>query len=85
MTGQPPALAPDLADGLRRLKLAAMRRLAPELLRTAKTNGGHPKTRCRVPEFTMTPARTAVGTATMEAETGPSEHYQTPDQRRRLH
>jgi DNA replication protein DnaC len=37
VTAQPPVLAPDLADGLRRLKLAAMRRLAPELLRTAKT------------------------------------------------
>ncbi len=33
MTAAPPALAPDLADGLRRLKLAAMRHLAPELLR----------------------------------------------------
>jgi DNA replication protein DnaC len=33
----PPALAPDLETGLRRLKLAAMRHLAPELLLTAKT------------------------------------------------
>ena len=33
MSAAPPALAPDLVDGLRRLKLAAMRRLAPELLR----------------------------------------------------
>jgi hypothetical protein len=33
----PPALAPDLADGLKRLKMAAMRRLASELLLTAKT------------------------------------------------
>jgi DNA replication protein DnaC len=32
-----PALAPDLHAGLRRLKLAAMRALAPELLVTAKT------------------------------------------------
>jgi DNA replication protein DnaC len=32
-----PALAADLDAGLRRLKLAAMRRLAPELLVTAKT------------------------------------------------
>jgi DNA replication protein DnaC len=31
-----PPLAPDLAAGLRRLKLAAMRQLAPELLITAK-------------------------------------------------
>ncbi len=32
MTTAPPPLAPDLTAGLRRLKLAAMRRLAPELL-----------------------------------------------------
>jgi DNA replication protein DnaC len=37
VTAAPPALAPDLADGLRRLELAAMRHLAPELLVTAKT------------------------------------------------
>jgi hypothetical protein len=30
-------LAADLNDGLKRLKMAAMRRLAPELLVTAKT------------------------------------------------
>ena len=38
-----PALAPDLVDGLRRLKLAAMRQLAPELLRTAKTQRWAPE------------------------------------------
>ena len=43
MTAAPPALAPDLADGLRRLKLAAMRHLAPELLRTAKTQRWTPE------------------------------------------
>ena len=32
-----PLLAPDLEAGLRRLKLAAIRRLAPELLVTART------------------------------------------------
>jgi hypothetical protein len=37
MTTTPPPLAADLHAGLRRLKLAAMRRLAPELLITAKT------------------------------------------------
>jgi hypothetical protein len=36
-------LAPDLVDGLRRLKLAAMRQLAPELLRTAKTQRWAPE------------------------------------------
>jgi DNA replication protein DnaC len=39
----PPALAADLAVGLRRLKLAAMRRLAPELLVTAKTQRWSPE------------------------------------------
>jgi DNA replication protein DnaC len=38
-----PALAPDLTDGLRRLKLAAMRQLAPELLVTAKTQRWTPE------------------------------------------
>jgi DNA replication protein DnaC len=38
-----PALAPDLADGLRRLKLAAMRQLAPQLLITAKTQRWTPE------------------------------------------
>jgi len=38
-----PVLAPDLAAGLRRLKLAAMRELAPELLRTAKTQRWAPE------------------------------------------
>jgi DNA replication protein DnaC len=38
-----PALAPDLATGLRRLKLAAMRQLAPELLITAKTQRWTPE------------------------------------------
>ncbi len=32
-----PALAPDLEAALRRLKLAVVRRLAPELLMTART------------------------------------------------
>jgi DNA replication protein DnaC len=39
----PPPLAPDLTAGLRRLKLAAMRRLAPELLVTAKTQRWAPE------------------------------------------
>ena len=43
MNASAPALAPDLADGLRRLKLAAMRRLAPELLVTAKTQRWAPE------------------------------------------
>ena len=43
MTGTAPPLAPDLTEGLRRLKLAAMRRLAPELLLTAKTQRWAPE------------------------------------------
>ena len=39
----PPPLAPDLAAGLRRLKLAAMRGIAPELLVTAKTQRWAPE------------------------------------------
>jgi DNA replication protein DnaC len=43
MTAAAPPLAPDLTDGLRRLKLAAMRQLAPELLLTAKTQRWTPE------------------------------------------
>ena len=43
MTAQAPPLAPDIAAGLRRLKLAAMRQLAPELLVTAKTQRWAPE------------------------------------------
>jgi DNA replication protein DnaC len=39
----PPPLAVDLNDGLKRLKMAAMRRLAPELLLTAKTQRWSPE------------------------------------------
>ena len=43
MSTAPPPLAADLNDGLRRLKMAAMRRLAPELLITAKTQRWSPE------------------------------------------
>jgi hypothetical protein len=43
MSTTPPPLAPDLTAGLRRLKLAAMRRLAAELLLTAKTQRWTPE------------------------------------------
>ena len=43
MTAPTPVLAPDLVEGLRRLKLAAMRQLAPELLITAKTQRWAPE------------------------------------------
>ncbi len=43
MTTTPPPLAADLNDGLKRLKMAAMRRLAPELLLTARTQRWNPE------------------------------------------
>ena len=43
MSAAAPALAPELEVGLRRLKLAAMRALAPELLVTAKTQRWAPE------------------------------------------
>jgi len=43
VTAAPPPLAPDIAAGLRRLKLAAMRQLAPGLLITAKTQRWAPE------------------------------------------
>jgi DNA replication protein DnaC len=43
MSAPAPPLAPDLAAGLRRLKMAAMRRIAPELLVTAKTQRWAPE------------------------------------------
>jgi DNA replication protein DnaC len=43
MTAAAPPLAADLAAGLRRLKLATMRQLAPELLITAKTQRWAPE------------------------------------------
>ena len=43
MSTAPPPLAADLTAGLKRLKLAAMRRLAPELLVTARTQRWNPE------------------------------------------
>jgi DNA replication protein DnaC len=43
VSAPPPPLAPDLAAGLRRLKLAAIRQLAPDLLITAKTQRWAPE------------------------------------------
>ena len=43
MSTAPPPLAADLNAGLRRLKLAAMRRLAPQLLVTARTQRWNPE------------------------------------------
>jgi len=43
MSTTAPALAADLTEGLRRLKLATIRQLAPELLLTAKTQRWNPE------------------------------------------
>lgn len=43
MSGAPPPLAPDLVAGLKRLKLSRVRALAPEVLRTAKTQRWAPE------------------------------------------
>ncbi|HEY9305169.1 MAG TPA: IS21-like element helper ATPase IstB [Mycobacterium sp.] len=43
MSTAPPPLAADLNAGLKRLKMAAMRRLAPQLLVTAKTQRWNPE------------------------------------------
>jgi DNA replication protein DnaC len=43
VSSSPPPLAADLNDGLKRLKMAAMRRLAPELLVTARTQRWNPE------------------------------------------
>ncbi len=43
MSTTPPALPADLDAGLRRLKMAAMRRISPELLITAKTQRWKPE------------------------------------------
>jgi DNA replication protein DnaC len=43
VTAAPPPLAADLNAGLKRLKMAAMRRLAPDLLVTARTQRWNPE------------------------------------------
>src|SRR5687767_489064 len=43
MSTAAPVLAANLTDGLKRLKMAGMRRLAPELLVTAKTQRWSPE------------------------------------------
>jgi len=64
MNTAPPALAPDLVAGLRRLKLAAMRQLAPELLITAKTQRWTPEELLRTLVEAEITARDASNTRT---------------------
>ena len=60
----PPLLAPGLAAGLRRLKLAAIRQLAPELLVTAKTQRWAPEELLRTLIDAELAARDATGART---------------------
>ena len=64
MTAAAPVLAPDLVEGLRRLKLATMRRLAPELLVTAKTQRWAPEELLRTLVEAEIAARDASNAAT---------------------
>ena len=64
MSAPTPALAPDLAQGLRRLKLAAMREFAPELLITAKTQRWTPEELLRTLVEAEITARDASNTRT---------------------
>lgn len=64
MNAPAPVLAPDLVEGLRRLKLAAMRRLAPELLVTAKTQRWAPEELLRTLVEAEITARDASNTRT---------------------
>jgi DNA replication protein DnaC len=61
VTAPTPALAPDLHAGLRRLKLAAMRTLAPELLLTARTQRWAPEELLRTLVEAEISARDAAG------------------------
>lgn len=70
MSTSAPALAPDLVDGLRRLKLAAMRQLAPELLRTAKTQRWAPEELLRTLIEAEIAARDASNAATRRRQAG---------------
>jgi DNA replication protein DnaC len=72
MNAPPPVLAPDLVEGLPRLKLAAMRGLAPELLLTAKTQRWAPEEFLRTLIEAELPARDASNARTrLKAATFP--------------
>ena len=63
MTAATPTLAPDLVEALRRLKLSTVRRLAPELLLTAKTQRWAPEELLRTLIEAEIAARDASNTA----------------------
>jgi DNA replication protein DnaC len=64
MTAATPPLAPDLAAGLRRLKLAAIRQIAPDLLLTARTQRWAPEELLRTLVEAEIAARDASNTRT---------------------
>jgi DNA replication protein DnaC len=64
MTAATPPLAPDLAAGLRRLKLAAMRQIVPGLLLTARTQRWAPEELLRTLVEAEIAARDASNTRT---------------------
>jgi DNA replication protein DnaC len=64
VTAAVPPLAPDIAAGLRRLKLSTMRQLAPELLVTAKTQRWAPEELLRTLIEAEVTARDASNAAT---------------------
>jgi DNA replication protein DnaC len=66
----PPVLPADLNDGLKRLKMAAMRRLGPELLVTAKTQRRSPEEFLRTLVEAEIAARDASNAATRRRQAG---------------
>ena len=66
----PPPLPADLTEGLKRLKMAAMRRLAPELLVTAKTQRWSPEEFLRTLVEAEIAARDASNAATRRRQAG---------------
>ncbi len=67
----PPSLDADLTAGLRRLKLAAMRQLAPELLVTAKTQRWSPEEVRALVEAEITARDASNGSTPLKAATFP--------------
>ena len=65
-----PMLPADLNNGLKRLKMAAMRRLAPELLVTAKTQRWSPEEFLRTLVEAEIAARDASNAATRRRQAG---------------
>ena len=70
MTAAAPALPADLTAALKRLKMAAMRRLAPELLVTAKTQRWSPEEFLRTLVEAEIAARDASNAATRRRQAG---------------